>query len=277
MTRNLTLPTNRRSTSPTSSARSARRWRLTAAAVTAWIGFLLYAPLTSSVDAALPSHPRRLEYGVAWNGIPAAGATVEITSGENAGKDSVVVEARAQTNRFVDLFWSFRGTVRATLLADGLKPLHFDYDRKMAGTKYATRIDFDPDGARSVFIKGTQRRELAVDDADVLDPITAVFRARLSGARPGDTLEYDVWTGETRYRVRLHVGDPQPIDVPAGRFRALPVVPELRKIGAQEQLDTRLQGAMIWVADDPMRTLLRIRSELFIGAVTLDLTQVESA
>lgn len=34
---------------------------------------------------------------------------------------------------------------------------------------------------------------------------------------------------------------------------------------------------MIWVADDAMRTLLRIRSELFIGAVTLDLTKVESA
>ena len=46
---------------------------------------------------------------------------------------------------------------------------------------------------------------------------------------------------------------------------------------AKPRLGTRLRGATIWVADDPARTLLRIRSELFIGAVTLDLTQVDPA
>jgi hypothetical protein len=67
------------------------------------------------------------------------------------------------------------------------------------------------------------------------------------------------------------------IDVPAGRFRALPVVPEIWKVGDQARRDPRLRGAMIWVADDPGRTLLRIRGEVFIGAVTLDLTKVEPA
>jgi hypothetical protein len=147
----------------------------------------------------------------------------------------------------------------------------------MAGTSYATRIDFDARSARSVFVKGTQRKQFVVAEAGVLDPITAIFRARLSGAQPGDTLQYDVWTGESRYRVGLAVGEPQMIDVPAGRFRALPVVPEVWKVGDQAQRDPRLRGAMIWVADDPARTPLRIRGEVFIGAVTLDLTKVEPA
>lgn len=228
--------------------------------------------------AGVPPHPRRLEYRVAWNGIPAAAATVAIRPVEHDGAERLEVEARARTNAFVDLFWSFRGTARATFLADELMPLHFDYARTMRGTPHHTVIDFDPARrhARAVYVKGSRRRELAVDDRPVLDPITAVFRARLSGAGPGDVREYDVFTGESFYRVRLTVVAADDVVVPAGRFPALRVVPEVWKVTHTAQLDPRLRGATIWVADDPLRTLLRIRSEVFVGAVTLELTAVDA-
>ena len=224
----------------------------------------------SSSALAIPQ-PRTLQYRVAWNGIPAASAIVEITPKQVDGRENLIVEASAGTNRFVDLFWKFRGTLRSRLRADDLTPVDFVYDRHMAGKPYRTRIDFDRRSARSVFVKGSHRQEFTVDEPDVIDPITAIFRARASGARPGDTLSYDVWTGESRYRVRLAVGQPEPIEVPAGRFRALRIVPEVWKIGATPELDTRLRTATIWVTDDPSRTLLRIRSDIFIGAVTVDL------
>ena len=112
----------------------------------------------------------------------------------------------------------------------------------------------------------------------MFDPITAVFRARLSGAGPGDVLRYRIlWTGEASYQVQLTVVGPDEIDVPAGHFRALRVAPEVWKIGDDgREPDTRLRDATIWVADDPLRTLLRIRSEMFIGAVTLDLVKVDA-
>ena len=226
--------------------------------------------------AILAPQPRHLEYRVAWNGIPAAGATVEITPVELAGHHSLVVEASAHTNAFVDLFWSFRGTARTTLLADGLTPLQFIYDRRMAGTPYVTTVDFDDHGARSVYVRGARRRDFELDQANVIDPITAVFRARLSGAHPGSILHYDVWTGEKRYRIELDVQPAEPIDVPAGHFSALPVVPVVWELGDQPERDTRLRQATIWVADDATRTLLRIRSQLFFGAVTLDLVTIQS-
>jgi hypothetical protein len=265
---------SRRPTSPTSEHRRPRPLASErAAAPLALLACLLLAP---PAFAAFPAHPRLLEYRIAWNGIPAAGASVAITAGEVAGQDSIVVEATARTNAFVDLFWPFRGTVRATFLRDGLTPRHFVYDRQMNGTPYLTSVDFDQERARSVYIRGSRRRESALDEAGVIDPITAVFRARLSGAKPGDTLRYEVWTGEARYRVELAVNGPESIDVPAGRFSALRVVPTVWKVGSQPERDTRLRQATIWVADDPARTLLRIRSEIFIGAVTLDLVRVEA-
>lgn len=228
-------------------------------------------------EASLLPNPSWLEYRIAWNGIPAALATVEVASGELAGRDSLVVEAKARTNVFVDLFWRFRGTARGILFADGLIPLHFAYNREMAGRSYETRIDFDAQRARGIYIRGDQRRELEVDGTDVIDPITAIFRARLSDVKPGDILRYDVWTGEARYRVHLAAQGLEQIDVPAGRFTALKIVPEVWRVAEAAEPDARLRRATIWVADDPAHTLLRIRSEIFIGAITIDLIKIRDA
>jgi len=148
----------------------------------------------------------------------------------------------------------------------------------MAGTPYLTWIDFAPGdrGASSVYEKRGRRREMTVEGAGLLDPITAVFRAGLSGAKTGDQLRYEIFTGEARYRVQLTVVGPDTVEVPAGRFAALRVNPEVWKIGRTAETDTRLQQATIWVADDAEHTLLRIRSEVFIGAVTLDLVKIDA-
>jgi hypothetical protein len=262
---------HRRPDSRAAAPRRFLRLRLPAAAI------VLIGALAAAARGAVPPPPRLLEYRIAWNGIPAAGATVSIMPSSVAGLDGYVVEASARTNAFVDLFWTFRGKAKSTFLADGPTPLHFVYDRTMAGKPYLTWIDFDADGdgARSVYIKGTRRREMEVDGQGLLDPITAVFRARLSGAKPGDRLRYDVWTGESRYRVQLDVQGLETIDVPAGRFQALRVVPEVWKVKSATELDSRLRGATIWVADDPGRTLLRVRGEVFVGAITLDLVKLE--
>jgi hypothetical protein len=263
-----------RRSSPAPSRKPERhpRWLAAFAAAVA----LVTAAATSA--ASLPAHPRRLEYRVAWNGVPAADATVAITPGERAGQASLDVETRARTNAFVDLFWSFRGTAKTTMLAADLTPVEFRYQRTMAGTPYLTWVDFDREDnrARSVYLRGSKKKELEVQGPDVVDPITAVFRARLSGAKPGDVRQYDVFTGERSYRVQLTVAAAEEIDVPAGRFRALRVVPSVWRVGGQPELDTRLRGATIWVADDPLRTLLRIRSEIFVGAVTLDLVKIDA-
>lgn len=237
---------------------------------------LLAAPEAPAQET--PSPPGHLEYRVAWNGIPAAAARVAIRPGDLSGRLSYEIEAAVRTNTFVDLFWRFRGTAKATFFANGLQPLHFVYERETRDVRQVTWITFDLDQprARGVAIKGERRRELTIEGADIVDPITAVFRAELSNAKPGDTLRYEIFTGESQYRVLLSIAGPDSVEVPAGRFSALRVVPQVWKIGRDARLDPRLQHATIWVADTSVRTLLRIRSEVFIGALTLDLVKLEA-
>jgi hypothetical protein len=227
--------------------------------------------------AAVLDAPRHLEYRVAWNGIPAAEATIDVTSGEEAGGPGYTIRARALTNRFVDLFWRFRGDASTTLLAEPVAPLSFRYERRVNGTPTQTWIDFAPGSqrARGGYIKPTRQSEDDIDATGLIDPITAGFEALTASAGVGDILSYRVFTGETHYRVRLIIRDEDTVEVPAGRFEALRVEPEVIKIEDGERPDENMRRATIWVTRAPVRTLLRVRSEVFVGAITLDLVGVD--
>ncbi len=233
--------------------------------------------------AAIAETPREraqtLSYRVAWNGLPAARATVNIAPEQHAGQPAYTVETTASTNSFVDLFWPFRGMARVVFLARDWTPLQFSYDRKIRGVRSLTTIDFSPAGdrARSLYVKGgVTKKQLDLSKPDLIDPITAVFKARHQPIEVGSKLGYDVFTGESRYRVDLRVDGRDEIAVPAGNFSALRVTPRVMKIrGHNKPPDERLRGATIWITDDAERVLLRIRSDVFIGAVTLDLMSRE--
>ena len=231
-------------------------------------------PMLAASSALATITPlRRLEYRVAWNGIPAGSAAVSIAPGEADGRETLSVQGTAGTNAFVSLFWSFRGTMQVTMLADGPAPHRFDYRRDINGSPYATTIDFAEGTAHGVYEHRGVRQETEMT-AEVVDPVTAVFRAIGSDAGPGDDLWYDVWTGEIRYLVKLDIRKRETIDVPAGRFAALQVVPHVWRIEGRPAPDTRIRRATIWVTDDARHVPLRVQSKVFLGSVSLDLLEL---
>jgi hypothetical protein len=249
------------------------RWRCRAAAL------LCTCISAHAVAAAEVDPPQHMAYRVAWNGIPAAHAAIDVTRDQQAGTPGYTISARAFTNQFIDLFWRYRGNASTTLLDEPVRPLRFSYERRVNSTPTLTWIDFSPHAqrARSGYIKRAQRHENDIDTSGLVDPITAGFHALTASARVGDTLSYRVFTGEDHYRVRLMIRAEETVDVPAGRFEALRVEPEVIKIKEKEEVDKRVRRATIWVTRAPMRTILRIRSEIFIGVITLDLVQMDQA
>lgn len=240
-------------------------------------GLLVAALLATPAFAILVDDAQRYEYRIAWNGIPAALATIEIARDRYGEQPAYVIGTRAATNSFVDIFWHFRGDARATLLAGDLKPLSFSFARRANGTSEVTWIDFDGEAgrARSVYVKRERRKELEANARVVVDPITAAFRALSSNVHVGDALRYEIFTGESHYDAVFRIVGEDRIKVPAGEFDALRVEPEIYKVGAERRPDNRLHKASIWVTRTPLRSILRIRSQVLIGAVTLDLVERE--
>jgi hypothetical protein len=214
-----------------------------------------------------------MDYRLSWNGIPAAYTTVNVTRDEQGRGPLYRVEAIASTGWLVDLLWSLRARVGARF-TDRLAPLGFRYDREVNKERSLTDVSFDPPRATGThYGPRGETRVLAVSAPDLLDPITAIFRALSHAVHVGETLQYDVFTGEARYRVWLTVSGEERVTVHAGTFMAWRMEPEVWKIGSGK--DQRLRRATIWVSQGPVRTLLRIRSEVFIGAVTCDLLRFE--
>ena len=212
----------------------------------------------------------RYEYRLAWNGIPAASATVDVSRGIEPDA-SYEVRGEVKTNWLVDLLWSLRANVTARFTPPDLAPLGFVYDRRIRGDPTITEVVFE-DGDRGA--TGTARhagasRVMAVDAPGVLDPVTAIFRALGEPLEAGETLGYDVFTGEALYRVELYVEREENIVVGGHRYDAWRMQPRLWRSGSGAE--SRLRQATIWVSRNPARTVLRVRSEVFIGAVTVDL------
>jgi hypothetical protein len=214
-----------------------------------------------------------LEYRVSWNGIPAANATVRISTDNFSGDLGYVVEASVQTNDFVDIFYSYRGRVRTTFLADELFPLRYTYQERVNSRPAIAWVDFDrrTRTAEGVYVsKKGKRKTYELDGNVFVDPVTAVFRARRAQPKTGEQISQHVFTGEKHYHVILTVTGEEVVEVPAGRFAALVLKPTVYKMG-KDKPHKKLREATIWVTRDLSHVPLKIRSRVFIGSVNVDL------
>ena len=213
------------------------------------------------------------EYGVSWNGIPAGGATVAVRADKQGDQPVYRVEAVARTNWFVDLLWHFRAHAASSFTSDKLVPLGYRYDRKENDKRIVTDVTFNHStGVTGTKYRGKDAQVIELQDAGLLDPITAIFRALVQPVHAGEVVRSEVFTGEARYRVELTVTGEDTVTVAAGTYRAWRMEPRVWKIGSGA--DSRLRHATLWVAQEAPQIPVRIRSEVFIGAVNCDLLQV---
>ena len=212
------------------------------------------------------------QYRVTWNGIPAAQATVTLTEHPGTEPPTTWLWADLRTNRFVDFFWSLRAQSWAEVDAGTLRPLRFTFDRRINGKPETTRVDAETDGLLTGrYARPWRYRLVEVNAPDALDPMTAVLRVRHALPAVGESSTYDIFTGEARYRIELHRYPSETISVPAGRFLAARIEPVIWRVD-QGGPDTRVRRVTFWVTDEAPHALLRVRGEVFIGAVYADLT-----
>lgn len=231
---------------------------------------LLVANGSASRATADPAQAQ-YDYRVSWNGIPAASATVIVSE----DPDTALAQLRAdvRTNRVVDMLFNFRGSVWGAFDQREAISRGFSFHRVTGGRVESTRIEVDGDGTLVGRYSRTGRADEVerVDEADVLDPVAALLRLRHAIPPNGSVTAHELFTGETRYRIEIeHVGDER-VQVPAGTFDAVKVVPRVWRVGRQ---DARVRAVTAWVTREAPHTILRVRSDVFIGAVYGDLTKI---
>ena len=141
---------------------------------------------------------------------------------------------------------------------------HVDESRYNADRVY----DFYP--GRRIYVRNGQEGQSV---ADPIDEDTFIYFLRTIPLEVGKTYTFNRYYHLDRNPIVLTVERREHVKVPAGEFDALVVKPIIKSRG----LFSASRGTEVWLSDDSARTIVRLRSKLPIGTLSLDLEQVEYA
>ena len=146
--------------------------------------------------------------------------------------------------------------------------LHHTQSVDQNGNRADRTYDFYPE--RQVYVRNGQE---APSVADPLDEGSFVYFMRSIPLEVGKTYEFNRYYHPDRNPVIIKVERREHITVPAGDFDAIVVQPIIKSRG----LFSEGGQAEVWFADDSSRAVLRLRSKLTFGTLTLELKQAEFA
>jgi Protein of unknown function (DUF3108) len=106
--------------------------------------------------------------------------------------------------------------------------------------------------------------------ADPLDDMSFVYLVRTLPLEPGQCYVLSRYFKPESNPVVVHVIERDTVNVPAGRFAAILLRPEIKTTGIFSQNG----HAELWLADDPARTVLQLKTSLKFGSISLRLRHV---
>lgn len=217
----------------------------------------------------------RYSYEVAWQGIRVADAEIIVHDRmDDKVGHTYRVQAIARTRKGIDLLYSLHHRSESVFGLETLKPLRFRSEQNEKRRQSWREVIFEDDG-KVVARSSNTRQEISdyefYPQNQMLDPITAAFLARGLPIEVGHKVDFDVFNGKHRFLITFEIEARETLNlqgVPRAAFRVKPNVRRLTEQGVEK----KLRSATIWISDDSAREILRIRSEVFVGAVSLDLT-----
>lgn len=212
------------------------------------------------------------EYSVGWEGITAASCTLTVT--EQDGK--YVIDAAARTYSGVDLLYKLRYEAVGTLSGDDLSPVSLTIDHRENSRHKNIEINFDQDlssitAVRSKGENDPDKKTVSFTPQNfTLDPIGAAFIARSLEWDVGDSKQFDVFNGKSRYYISLTAVEKTTIDFKGEKRDVIVISPQVRNLTTTKPR-SKLREAFIYLSDDEEREILKIESSVFIGSVSVDL------
>ena len=225
----------------------------------------------------------RLSFVVRYGFIHAGDATMEIRDSIRVGDRfayQLISTARSKTT--FDLFFKVRDSVESYLDTRGLFSWAFFKSLREGGYKFDLNVEYDQFNGRAFVetiryhdtdpleIKKQENLEMDIPPG-VLDILASFYYVRTQNLRLGMPLYIDNHDNKKIYKLKVVVQRREVVDVKAGKFRTIMVQPMLRGEAIFKQ-----QGKLwIWLTDDEYKIPVQMKSAVFVGKITTELTQIE--
>ncbi len=217
------------------------------------------------------------QYEAGWNGIPVATAKIRTRPIWVEGEKLYEVKIKAKTWIALDLIWKMRDSIESVFDAKTFMPHHYVFNQKENGRRSETRASYDRKNQKWLVrkTKGKKIKEREIVWPYSFDPVSASYLLRSLDIEIEDRFEINLFGGNNRYLLTIHIAGQEKIELNSGKFDAYRINAALIKQVSPgddgKASEVKAREGIIWISSDPKRFLLKATSKLWFGSVYLEL------
>jgi hypothetical protein len=226
--------------------------------------------------------PFRATYRFGWEGIPAGGASVEVSNGSSPR--SLKIRAEGGPNSVIRKLWNYHARYLGEAEANGQVPSWFRMDEEVGKGDLISEAAFTEGVAVSCHRFVWEEKPWKVTRLPgVRDLFAAMLYVRSLPLHDGDRLLLTIFPDQNPYLVDLQVEGREVLrigerNIPAIRFRVgirtvVTTGPEIGRLAPHK----KFRSGRVWMTDDARRLPLRAEVDVFIGSVFAELAKVTPA
>jgi hypothetical protein len=205
-----------------------------------------------------------LDYDLSWSRVSGGAARMTISP---IDPDRFRITSIGKSGTFFSRFFKVRDEIESIVGTDDFSTLQY-HKVLQEGSKHKDELTIIDEKQRVALRKG---KAVKVPQP-VFDPLSLMYYVRGLDLTTGRVHEFTIIADGKVYTVSATVGGREKLTTPAGTFNTVVVEPKMAsEAGVFKDEQKRLQ---IWYTDDARRIPVRIRSELNIGAITVNLRRV---
>jgi hypothetical protein len=223
-----------------------------------------------SLREDLPELSGRYDYSLRWSGLPVARVSLDMRRSADANAvDLAIVGA---THPVIDLFWRYRFDGRGRVATAPFGPRYFEVEECERSRLRRTEITFGGADHRVQALRHSRGkvREYWFRSDNTYDIPSAVYLVLNLDYTLGGSYSLDTFTGKSRYLVHLDVEARETIEIGGAKRDAWRLGIRTEELTDDDD-DGRHRKTEVWISPEHPRTLLRARSETYVGAITLEL------
>ena len=207
----------------------------------------------------------RLSYSVSFGKLHVGSASMQLAAGDTirgrpTWRGSLVVSGG---------FWKLRVNDSTMSWFDPVSFTSYRFVQELREPRYSASRLFEIYPERGMFHRRGDAEKPSV--ADPMDDVSFVYFARSLPLEPGQCYELRRYFRPESNPVVIRVVKRDTVTVPAGRFPALLLQPEITT-SAMFSKDGR---AELWLSDDSARVVVQLKTQLPFGSINLYLDKIE--
>ena len=207
-----------------------------------------------------------LKFSVQYGVIHAGTAWLEVPEEKKVkGKETLLLLARAESNKFFSVFYKVRNRIESTWDREGQSSLKYTENRREGGHKARSEINFDYSVHQAHYDNGATYPI----PPQVQDALSSFYFTRYQALPVGGSIVFDYHASRKTKPLEVKVLGREQVKTPAGTFDCIALEPIL-KAGGIFKKTGRL---VIWITDDERRMPVLMKSKVSIGSISVILQE----